>query len=254
MSSPSSEQNDNEPEQNRESQRASNTQQSDNNVQQTFARAEAAQGAPVSIIPVAPMHWRMLAFLLDGVLIGLFAILLLSKVLLPQYHPVGYSEYITLIETRVAEFEKAQQEGAATPLLFPAPDEFSEQVHEMLFYCMEIVALCLLVYFVLCEQLMGGGSIGKSMFRLRVISLNTGRPPNVWESFLRGIIKASLLASLLLPLLSLLFVVSYLLPFGNRMRRAGHDWLAHTLVVSDVGGYVPHIIPPRKRAEEDDDY
>lgn len=207
----------------------------------------AAMAAPVSIIPVAPMHWRLLAFMLDMLLVVLFGFLLLTKVLLPQYHPVGYSQWMAQSAEQTEQVMMALSEGTALPSLLPDPAWYSDEMQDMTLYIFEILGLCTLVYFVLCERLMAGGSLGKSMFRLRVISLNTGGAPNIWESFLRSLIKFFTLS--VHPVLW----VSYLLPFGNRLRRAGHDWLARTLVVSDVGGFVPHITPPRDRGGNEDD-
>lgn len=212
------------------------------------AAEAAAMASPVSIIPVAPMQWRMLAFLLDMFLVALFAFLLLSKVLLPQYHPVGYSQWMEQSTQQTEQVMAALSEGTTLPPLLPDLNQQSDEMKAMSLYVVEILGLCVLVYFVLCERLMAGGSIGKSMFRLRVISLTTGRAPNIWESFLRSLIKFFTLS--IHPLLW----ISYLVPFGNRLRRAGHDWLARTLVVSDIGGYVPHVTPPRRTAEDDDGY
>lgn len=239
MSLPSPEQNEDKPK--------PGTGQDQGDTQQAFAEAEVTQGSPVSIIPIAPMHWRILAFLLDGILVTLFAALLLTRVLLPEYHPVGYSQFYTLMSEHMEATMQAQAAGEAAPKL-PDLAEQGDAINAMLNYGVEIFALCALVYFVFCERFMAGGSVGKTMLRLRVISLNTGMPPTIWESFLRGLVKVC-------PIVVPLFFVSYLLPFANRMRRAGHDWLARTLVVSDTNGYVPHVTPPRRnRDDEEEDY
>lgn len=246
MSLPSSEQNQNEPD------RENGAAPGGGDAPQTLSEAEATQGLPVSIIPVAPMHWRMLAFLLDGILITLFATLLLSKVLLPEYHPVGYAQNQAQSEAYTAALIQALENKEPMPHPLDYVKE-TEEIYAMYLYGIEIFGLCVIAYFVLCERLMAGGSLGKSMLRLRVISLNTGRPPSIWESFLRSLIKLCPFLAAVPVVNVLLFAINYFSPFGNRLRRAGHDWLARTLVVSDVGGYVPHVAAPRRRAEDDDD-
>lgn len=202
-----------------------------------------ALSQPVNIIPVAPLHWRLLAAVMDGVLLFFFVLFLLTKVLLPMQYPAAYTEFREIFVSHVDETRLAQEEKRERP---PLPDiSDNVQITEMVSYGMQVAALCALVYFVACERFLQGGSLGKSMFRLRVISLRTGRRPSIWESFLRNLIK---ICALVMPLLW----INYLVALANKMHRAGHDLLSQTIVVSDTA-YVPQLIEPRRRTAEDED-
>lgn len=199
---------------------------------------------PVSIIPVAPVHWRLLAGVLDCMLMVGFSMLLLFKVLLPQEYPAAYSELQRINAESVAAVQAGAEKGELRiPQFANLADH--EAIAEMLAYSTQMAGLFMLVYFVLCERFMGGATLGKAIFRLRVISLNTGRGPSVWESLSRNIMKV-----IFLTLWPLWFV--FLFVFANRLRRTAYDWISRTLVVSDTA-YVPHLEQPRRSRDEDED-
>jgi uncharacterized RDD family membrane protein YckC len=82
---------------------------------------------------------------------------------------------------------------------------------------------------------MGGATLGKRVFHLRSAQFGTGAPPRAIESFVRAIVKTvSLAAWVAIGALGFPFLLLNLAPiFFNRTRRAGHDFMARTLVTRD---------------------
>ncbi len=73
-------------------------------------------------------------------------------------------------------------------------------------------------YYLFCDGLPNGQSVGKRLLDIRVVIDETGFPCTYWKSFLRNIAQA-------------LGVLDWLWIFGSKRKRAG-DFLAHTSVVN----------------------
>ncbi len=102
----------------------------------------------------------------------------------------------------------------------------------------------LLVYFSASELFLGGASLGKRVFGLRVARCSTGEPPLGIESLSRCSFKAASMVGLL----PILFLANALPMLFRPTRRAGHDYLARTIVTGD-----PPPPPTRRRGDETDD-
>lgn len=77
-------------------------------------------------------------------------------------------------------------------------------------------------YFILCEQVMNGQSIGKRLLGLRVIRDN-GQPLEFWRSLLRGLLRG---------FLDMYYVGLILILFSAKNKRLG-DMAAGTIVISE---------------------
>ena len=73
-------------------------------------------------------------------------------------------------------------------------------------------------YYLFCDGLPNGQSVGKRLLDIRVVVDETGLPCTYWKSFLRNIAQA-------------LGILDWLWIFGSKRKRAG-DFLAHTSVVN----------------------
>jgi uncharacterized RDD family membrane protein YckC len=73
-------------------------------------------------------------------------------------------------------------------------------------------------YYLFCDGLPNGQSVGKRLLKIRVVIDETGLPCTYWKSFLRNIAQV-------------LGILDWLWIFGGKRKRAG-DFLAHTSVVS----------------------
>ncbi|MBC2596359.1 RDD family protein [Ruficoccus amylovorans] len=178
---------------------------------------------------LAGMGVRMLAFLMDFVLVFFFTLFLLVKVLLPQYHYEGMQEFIATIDGYAASVEEAQLNGEEPPPV-PQPTADSPMV-AMLAYAWEKAMLIFWIYFGLVEALFKGSTLGKRTFGLRTVKAESGQPAHFFESVLRGAVKT---LALLFPIpLPMLWWINYFVPFFNRRRRAGHDFICRTVVVAE---------------------
>lgn len=183
---------------------------------------------------IAPGWKRVIAALLDFTLLGVFAFVLLTRLLWLQEYPHEYAALTNWLEENLTAAEDAAQAGQPTPEPTQLPIA-EQQLAEMFAYGFGVLSLATWVYFFSCEWLGRGISLGKSALGLRVISLRHGGPPTLPEVILRSSVKAfaCLQPMLLIPLDLLVLAV-------NRQRRAGHDLAASTIV---VGGPVFSATP-----------
>ncbi|GAB1269356.1 hypothetical protein NBRC116493_26090 [Aurantivibrio infirmus] len=75
-------------------------------------------------------------------------------------------------------------------------------------------------YFVFSDSLPGGQSLGKKPFRISVVSKATGKPCNIWQSFIRNVFT---------PILG---IIDAVLIFGENRQRLG-DKFVNTIVVKN---------------------
>lgn len=202
--------------------------------------------------PHAPMLWRALAFLVDFTLIGLVGYLILTRLLLPQFMPEAlnatgrfYDEYVQLndeLALRVSEGTLGA-EGAIRELvekMRAAP----EALYEISAYCSSAMTVMFWIGFVLSELLTGGASLGKRMFRLRVVTYPYAEKPGVFDSLVRNGWKAMAVATLN-PLALFFGLLDVHWPLFNPLRRTLHDYLSRTLVLD------ARFDPPEKPKSEE---
>ncbi|HCR37352.1 MAG TPA: hypothetical protein DIU37_04295 [Opitutae bacterium] len=196
-----------------------------------FANSESssqAQANPLTLeaedIVEARLGMRVLAFLLDIILAIAIIVLLLNKVVLPSQYGPELKELDTALSTYSTQLEDARKTGAKPPTF-----EISPKAKEMLEFTRMFIVGSFWVYFLVNAIATQGSSLGKRVFRLRVISIQTLEPLGFLESGVRSGIKAMTLC-LLFPLL----LTNYLIAFCNKRRLTGHDYLCRSIVIEDI--------------------
>ncbi|OIO59332.1 MAG: hypothetical protein COZ46_02710 [Verrucomicrobia bacterium CG_4_10_14_3_um_filter_43_23] len=167
---------------------------------------------------------RFIAFVLDVLLIAMLTVTLLWVFIIPEHYASEFQEFQKALE----QFNDKVAAGEASR--FAASNiKLTSQAQEMVQFMQGFVIMMFWFYFALSELLMKGGSLGKKIFSLRVISLKTMNPPSFFDTFLRSGLKTMALLTLFPVLLA-----SYAIYLFTRERRAGHDYLARTVVIEDT--------------------
>lgn len=133
------------------------------------------------------------------------------------------------------EYQERRQEANGTEEQFGPPPTPSEEARGVIQITYVVSLALVLLYFILGEILTKGASPGKLLFRLRVIRTDPGAGPGLalGATVLRSVIKAvSLALSMTLQPIMLIFLVNYFFAFFTQDRRAVHDYLARTKVIS----------------------
>ncbi|MGF1449042.1 MAG: RDD family protein [Opitutales bacterium] len=181
--------------------------------------------SPAARLRPGSFRWRALAFLLDFALLVVATCLILDRVVWPQYEG-GEAEMRAFSEQVL---HVAVESAGASDFRASLPEP-SESLKKMLGASQMAVLLTFWMGFFLGDTLMGGRSLGKRVFRLRVVPRDRLGPLRMTEGLLRSGLKTlTLLASPLLPFL----LANYLVPLFGRDRRAGYDFLCRTLVISE---------------------
>lgn len=169
------------------------------------------QKEPVVIL--ASRLSRIIAFILDFVLISTFTIMFLTTFVIPLKYPGTISELRQLAH---------QPENSQKQLL----EKMSPQLKEMIQGSQTIIIMILWLYFTLNEVLLRGASLGKKVFSIYVVNTTTLAPPSLFDSILRSGLKTfSLLAWF--PI----FTINFFLIFITKKAQAGHDFLTRTIVI-----------------------
>lgn len=177
----------------------------------------------------APFGWRLLALVIDLLISGLAAGLILTRIVLPQEIPDAADVASNQWQIIWAASEQAAA-GKSVPIPQPTPEFLN-----LAAITVQTIFLTLFGYFAGCELGGQGSTLGKRVFRLRVAQWATGEPPRPLETLIRAMVKtASLIAWLAVSLFGIPILLLNLVPVAfNRTRRAGHDLMARTLVTGD---------------------
>ncbi|MDR1438333.1 MAG: RDD family protein [Puniceicoccales bacterium] len=166
---------------------------------------------------VAGTFFRTLAYAMDIFLALLLAMVLLSLWILPRYHGLGLEVLqklrgsgLQLSSTALASLSKDEQMALLRLL-----GTFQWVTMAVIFF-----------HFFLGEMLGNGSSIGKRIFRMRVVSNGPNRPYNALLICSRTMIS-TVCAMVLFPFLAVNFIVALF----RKDRRCIHDLLTGTWVV-----------------------
>jgi len=191
--------------------------------------------------PAPARVWRRaVALLLDTTLAGTAAMVIFTTFILPQNYP-GYDKVIhDQWHTMSSQFHQALQSGSyAQPTL-------SDDFMDIAATAITTTFMTLWIYFSASEAMLAGATLGKRVFGLRAARLGTGEPPLLFETLSRCAFK-----SVSLVMFWPLFFAADAIPvLFNASRRAGHDFLARTIV---TGAPLPQPTENGAR-DEDDDY
>jgi uncharacterized RDD family membrane protein YckC len=177
----------------------------------------------------APLGWRVLALVIDLLIAGIAAGLILTRVVLPQEIPDAADVATNQWQLIWAASEQA---AAGKPASIPQP---TPEFVNLIEITVQTIFLTLFGYFAGCELGGQGSTLGKRVFRLRVAQWGTGEPPRPLETLIRAMVKtASLIAWLAVSLFGIPILLLNVVPVAfNRTRRAGHDLMARTIVTGD---------------------
>lgn len=162
---------------------------------------------------------RLLAFLLDILLIGAFVLMVLNKFIIPSQYAAQMKEFEVLVD----EYTTQEKTFDAK-----AMENLNPQLKEMIQFMQAFTLFSLWAYFTLCEAITGGSSLGKSVFSIRVVNTETFEYPGIFDSFLRAGLKTLAILAMF-PV----FMISYFMALFMENHRAGHDFLTRTVVVED---------------------
>lgn len=165
----------------------------------------------------APKLARIIAFLLDIILIMVFTFTVLFVFVIPQKYATPMQEFQKIVVSYTQK-EKVTEEEILKDL--------TEEMVEMIHFIQIFVISCFWGYFTLIEYFTGGSSLGKKAFSLQVMNANTLKPPSFFDTLLRSGLK-TLSIFAYFPYL----VINYFFIFGTRDSRAGHDLLCRTVVI-----------------------
>lgn len=166
---------------------------------------------PVAIL--ASKASRIMAFLLDLILIFSFTLMFLSLFIIPKTYPGTLTELKELSSLH----DQSQSDLIA---------KMTPQLKEMLEVGQTIVLLAFWLYFAASEIILNGASLGKRVFSIRVVNEVTLEPPSTFDSIFRSGIKTFSLLTWF-PI----FIINFFLIFFTKKGQAGHDFLSRTIVI-----------------------
>lgn len=197
------------------------------------ADTASSKKAVIPVIPIATRGKRLFCAALDFVVISIISLALVTRYFWPKYYP----ETVSLIEEM--QGVPINEQMSYAPQYLP-----ENEAQGMIVFLLVVMAMVTWFYFMVSETFSRGGSLGKSVFGLRVMSLR-GAPPNALEAGVRASIKA-LGFLLFVPALLILNVIVMVM---NRQRRSLHDMMARTVVVASRPPQKPPPKPNDERPE-----
>lgn len=173
------------------------------------------------LLPPAPLGLRLLAASCDFILIGLFCLFTIGKLWIPMYASDAMLEFSWLLDTYVPDLLQGQWE----PLIghiknTPSLLNFFQSIDHLIF-------INTWIYYALSGCLLQGGTIGKEIFNLRVLSIYNLQPQPIFNR----IIRAGLLSFCLLTAWPFLMVITGCFMAINKLHRGFHDQICQTYVV-----------------------
>ena len=172
-------------------------------------------------MPAARLGIRLQAFIFDWVFASLLGSLIIWKLLMPQTHPDAFIELNSWVTSIVDWFRNNGLKSNE-----PMP-QWSERLEEAITYAQFFMTLAFWIYFAVGEVFFAGRSFGKSICRLRSISIVTMEKPLFFSAIFRAGMKT---LCLLFPVLLVATIIVFRF---NRRRQMGHDLLCRTAVVDE---------------------
>lgn len=180
--------------------------------------------------PPAPLTLRAAAFLTDAITAFLFAILAV-RLLMPLVIADSYSAFVESFEKISEIYGDAAKGGDAAALSARLAEILSRsEIADVQNFVSLVFALTALAWFPAAETLFRGASLGKKIFRLRVISTVTGEAPTKLQCFSRSFWRAFAVAPFGL-IVTLFVAVDFTVSFFSKRRHAWHDKLSQTEVI-----------------------
>lgn len=172
-------------------------------------------------MPTARMGIRLQAFFFDWIFVSLLASIVIWKFAMPQKFPDAYDNLNIWFQDLVHWFgTDGFQKGTPMP-------QWNEALTDAMTFAQLLTLSAFWLYFTIGDAFFSGCTFGKSICRLRTISIVTMEKPFFLTAIMRGGLKAF---ALLYPILMVATMIA--LKF-NRQRQMGHDILCKTAVVDE---------------------
>ena len=171
-------------------------------------------------LPEPSIAFRGLAFLLDYILVVLLATLIILQVILPLNPSFSLEALNDWLEAYIAWAET--NSTTAAPIL-------NDSAQSILLLITESFSIIFILYFVLCDTLFKGSSMGKKIFNLKTITLTPRDSIPIFHAGIRAISKTVLL----FYFFPLLFIVAVLTKRFHKSKQWGHDLISQTKVIDE---------------------
>lgn len=169
-------------------------------------------------MPPARLSLRIVAFLMDAVILFLVSNFIILRIIWPEAHPGAMAEYTAWFEAFTSSLSNRESLPAMNPSLLDALNDA---------YSVQIIVSWL--YFAIGESFFNGASLGKRTFRLRTVGTVTLGP----APFFTGILRAGMKTFLLFYFFPILLIADLIALRFNKRGQTGHDLLSRTAVVDE---------------------
>ena len=171
-------------------------------------------------IPEPSIAFRGLAFLLDYILVVLLATLIILQIILPLNPSFSLEALNDWLDAYLAWAES--NSDTAAPIL-------NDSAQSILLLITESFSIIFILYFVLCDTLFKGSSIGKKIFNLKTITLTPRNSIPIFHAGIRAISKTIIL----FYFFPVLFLVAALTKRFHKSKQWGHDLISQTKVIDE---------------------
>ena len=171
-------------------------------------------------LPEPSMAFRGLAFLLDYILVLLLATLIILQVILPLNPSFSLEALNDWLVSYLAWAESQSETSAPIP---------SDSVQSILLLITESFSIIFILYFLLCDTVFKGSSMGKKIFNLKTITLTPRDSIPVFHASIRAITKTILL----FYFFPILLLVAILTKRFHKSKQWGHDLISQTKVIDE---------------------
>ena len=171
-------------------------------------------------LPEPSMAFRGLAFLLDYILVLLLATLIILQVILPLNPSFSLEALNHWLEAYLTWAESNSETAAPIP---------NDSVQSILLLITESFTIIFILYFLLCDTLFKGSSIGKKIFNLKTITITPRDSVPIFHASIRAISKTIIL----FYFFPVLFLVAALTKRFHKSKQWGHDLISQTKVIDE---------------------
>ena len=171
-------------------------------------------------LPEPSIAFRGLAFLLDYILVVLLATLIILQVILPLNPSFSLEALNEWLDAYLVWAES--NSDTAAPIL-------NDSAQSILLLITESFSIIFILYFVLCDTLLKGSSIGKKIFNLKTITLTPRNSIPIFHAGIRAISKTIIL----FYFFPILFLVATLTKRFHKSKQWGHDLISQTKVIDE---------------------
>ena len=171
-------------------------------------------------LPEPSLAFRGLAFLLDYILVVLLATLIILKIILPLNPSFTLDALNDWLDACMAWAESNR--NTAAPIL-------NDSAQSILLLITESFSIIFIFYFLLCDTLFKGSSMGKKIFNLKTITLTPRNSIPIFHAGIRAISKTIIL----FYFFPILFLIAALTKRFHKSKQWGHDLISQTKVIDE---------------------